>query len=143
LEFLVAGAVGIPHKIISGAPDNIQWLGDIPRSKVPDYYEKADVFILPTISDGFAITQIEALSFGVPAIVTPNCARIVEDGKTGFVIPASDTSALIEALKRFLEHPDWISQMRPQCLSIRDRFSLDAHSLRLKSILTERLTNNS
>jgi glycosyltransferase involved in cell wall biosynthesis len=140
VEFLVAGPIDIPHKILSNAPDNIQWFGNIPRSQVEGYYQMADIFVLPTISDGFAITQIEALSFGLPVIVTPNCARVVGDGKSGFVIPPSDSAMLAEAVKRFIENPELIHEMKPHCYAISKDYTLDAHSRKLERILCERIS---
>jgi glycosyltransferase involved in cell wall biosynthesis len=139
VEFIIAGPIGISDRIISEAPGNMLWEGNIPRSHAAEYYKKADVFILPTLSDGFAITQLESLSFGVPVIVTPNCAQVVENEKTGFVVPAADSKALVGAVKRFLKQPDWITYMRPHCLAISDAYSLDAHSRKLKTILSRRL----
>jgi len=54
---------------------------------VSDWYRSADVFVLPTLSDGFAITQIEAMSHGLPVIATPNCASVVENGVDGLWCP--------------------------------------------------------
>jgi glycosyltransferase involved in cell wall biosynthesis len=143
IEFLIAGPIGIPQAIVSQSPANINWLSNVPRSQVPECYQKADVFILPTLSDGFAITQIEALNYGLPTIVTRNCARVVENGKTGFVVSAYDSDAIVRAVRRFLENPDLIPFMRQHCLRILPRYSLEAHSRMFSSILTTHLNINS
>jgi len=60
---------------------------------------KADVFVLPTISDGFALTQLEAMSFGLPVITTPNCGDVVAHGEDGYIIPIRDPAALAAAIQ--------------------------------------------
>jgi glycosyltransferase involved in cell wall biosynthesis len=48
----------------------MKWLGPVTRHKAAEFYRDADVFILPTLSDGFAITQIEAQAHGLPVIAS-------------------------------------------------------------------------
>src|ERR1700731_974496 len=45
-----------------------------------DHYRQADVFVLPTLSDGFAFRQLEALARKLPVISSKNCAIVVRDG---------------------------------------------------------------
>ena len=49
--------------ILSSLP-SARVIGNVTRSEVDRYYREADVFILPTHSDGYAITQLEAAAFG-------------------------------------------------------------------------------
>ena len=49
-------------------------------------YKAADVFILPTLSDGFAITQLEAQAYGLPVISSKTCGGIVENGRNGIIL---------------------------------------------------------
>ena len=45
-----------------------------------------DVFIFPTLSDGFGITQLEAMSYGLPVIASRNCGDIVQDQVNGLLL---------------------------------------------------------
>ncbi len=84
----------------------ITFHGSAARSKVADWYSKADVFVLPTHSDGFAITQLEAMAHGLPVIATPCCGEVVEDGKNGWIIPAGDPGTLVECLNKIAKDPE-------------------------------------
>ena len=42
-------------------------------------YRSADLFVIPTLSDGFAITQLEAMAHGLPVIATPHCAEVIAE----------------------------------------------------------------
>jgi hypothetical protein len=135
VRLLVAGPSGIRAEAQRAAPPNVHWLGQVPRGEAARLYQSADVFVLPTLSDGFAITQVEALAHGLPVIATPNCGDVVEDGRTGFLVPARDAAALAAAITRFVRDPQLAAAMRPACLESAARFSVDAFGERLLQIL--------
>jgi glycosyltransferase involved in cell wall biosynthesis len=135
VRFIVAGPLGIRAEAVRAAPPNIEWRGPTPRADAGRLYAEADVFVLPTISDGFAITQVEALAHGVPVIATPNCGAVVEDGRTGFVVPARDARALAAAIGRFLDNPALSASMQEACLEAAARFSVDAYADGLLAVI--------
>ena len=79
VEFLMVGPIqiNIPEDLRSNR--NIRWVGPVARNKVRNYYEQADVFILPTLSDGFALTQLEALAHRLPVIASRQCGDVITD----------------------------------------------------------------
>ena len=58
----------------------------VTRKQAAEFYRDADVFILPTLSDGFAITQLEAQAHGLPVIASKNCGKVVENGVNGIIL---------------------------------------------------------
>jgi glycosyltransferase involved in cell wall biosynthesis len=139
VEFVVAGEIGVPKKIVDSSPGNMRWLGPVPRSDVQRLYQDADVFVLPTLSDGFAITQLEALANGVPVIATPNCGRVVEDDKSGFVIPHGDADALVSAIESFICDRSLRQRMSEACRERASKFSLAAYAEYLLGAIESRL----
>jgi len=135
VEFIVAGEIGVPRKVIDSSPGNIQWLGPLPRPEAQRLYEDAGVFVLPTLSDGFAMSQLEALANGVPVIVTANCGRVVEDGKSGFVVSHGDVDALASVIRRFIYDRSLSSRMSEECRKRATDFTLDAYGSRLMEIV--------
>jgi glycosyltransferase involved in cell wall biosynthesis len=101
VEFLLAGPIGISDQALSTFPPNIKLLGRVTRDRLGEVYRRAHVFVLPTLSDGFGITQLEAMAHGLPVIATPNCGRVVTNGLDGFIVPARDREALVDAIFRF------------------------------------------
>ena len=96
-----------PHgPLPDSLPETITFHGSAARSEVVNWYSTADVFVLPTHSDGFAITQLEAMAHGLPVIATPCCGEVVEDGKNGWIIPAGDPGALVECLNKITKDPE-------------------------------------
>ncbi len=59
-----------------------------------------DLFIMPSRSEGWGLAALEAMAFGLPVIAsnTGGLAEIVEHGKTGWLIPPGDPSALAAAI---------------------------------------------
>jgi glycosyltransferase involved in cell wall biosynthesis len=88
-----------------------EYIGQVPRSSVQSEFLAADVFVLPTLSDGFALSHLEALACGVPVITTPNCGSVVRDGVDGVIVPIRDPVALANAIEKIITNPDLRSRM--------------------------------
>lgn len=90
---------------------NIHWVGPLPRSAVAAAYASADAMILPSLSDGFAITQLESLANQCPVIASRNCGDVVEHGVNGWLLknlePETIAAAILEAMetRNQLPHP--------------------------------------
>ncbi len=134
--FDIVGPVEIRPAAVDAAPANLRWHGPLPRSRAAAMFAAAQVFVLPTISDGFGIAQLEALAHGLPVIVSPNCARIVADGVTGHIIPPRDADALAEAILSFIKDPARAAAMAPACRRAAAAFTLDAYGAQLAECLT-------
>lgn len=110
----------------------VRWTGPVPRSEVSHLYNEADVFILPTISDGYAITQLEALSHGLPVIASPFCGPAVIQGENGWILDNLEPSSLVEALRRaLLTNPP--SNFSRQEFTLRELASALTHRTRSSS----------
>ena len=81
-------------------PPNIHWLGF--RADVADILRQADIFLLPSVSEGFSISTVEAMMAGVPIIATRSGGpeEILSDGETGLLIPTKDPDAIVSAVER-------------------------------------------
>jgi glycosyltransferase involved in cell wall biosynthesis len=133
-RFDVAGPISIADKHVVTAPPNVTFHGAVTRDRVREFYREADVFVLPTISDGFAITQIEAMAHGLPVVTTPNCGEVVRHGIDGFLVPVRDASALANALTTLADDPERLQAMREAARENVGRFGLDALDQNLRTI---------
>jgi glycosyltransferase involved in cell wall biosynthesis len=75
---------------------NVHWLGHV-ADPVP-LLQSADVFILPSIQEGFGLATYEAMATALPVIVTTNAGASPQDGMHGFVVPIRDPAALADRL---------------------------------------------
>lgn len=82
---------------------NVHFLGF--REDVGDILRQADIFLLPSVSEGFSISTVEAMMAGVPVIATRSGGpeEILENEQTGLLIPPADASAIVAALKRMTD----------------------------------------
>jgi glycosyltransferase involved in cell wall biosynthesis len=78
------------------------YVGQVPRSRVIDEFRQADVFVLPTLCDSFALVHLEAMACGVPVVTTPNCGSVVRDGVDGFIVPIRDAAAIADKVELLL-----------------------------------------
>lgn len=128
VEVLVAGIVIISDQAARSAPTNVKLLGRVPREKALELYATSDVFVLPTISDGFAITQLEAMSFGLPVITTPNCGDVVSDGVDGYIIPIRSPEALADRIQQLAEDRAKLAELQTSARLKSKLFTLDRYT---------------
>ncbi len=93
VQLTLAGTSQLDPQAWAAAP-NIRWLGPVPRSQVAGLYRQAHAMILPTLSDGFAITQLEALAYNCPVIASPFCGEVVTPGVNGWLLPSLEPEAI-------------------------------------------------
>jgi starch synthase len=78
----------------------IDWSPGLPHAALAERLRSSDVFVLPSLEDGFARTVSEALACGIPAVVTPNtgAADFVKPGQNGDIVPIRDPAAIARAI---------------------------------------------
>jgi len=77
------------------------------------YLCAADIFVLPSRSEGFSNAIIEAMAASLPVVATNvgGNAEAVIDGVNGFIVRSEDTEALAEAIERLLSNPQLAKDM--------------------------------
>ena len=138
IHFNVVGPMGISQEALKSAPPNMTFHGSVTRDRTREFYESADIFVLPTLSDGFALTQLEAMTHGLPVIATPNCGEVVTDGVDGLIVPAGDSMALAEAFQLLIQDPERLRAMSRETSMTSGRFGLESLHQNLAA-LTQRL----
>lgn len=104
------------------------------------YFTQSDVFVFPTYYHGetFGLVLLEAMEYGLPCISTfeGGIPSVVEDAKTGFLVPQRDANVLSDKMAYFIEHPEMRSVMgdngRKRFLSC---FTIDKFEQHLRDIL--------
>jgi glycosyltransferase involved in cell wall biosynthesis len=90
----------------AGVAERVHFLGAVPHVELPRVLGAADLFLLTTEPpESFGIVLIEAMACGLPTIVTeyPGVRAVVEDGKTGLVVPRGDPEAVASGMRRLIE----------------------------------------
>jgi glycosyltransferase involved in cell wall biosynthesis len=111
----------------------IKWLGPMPRPKVARFYREADVFIFPTLSDGFGLTQLEAQSWKLPVIASRFCGEVVQHGRNGVLLEEVSPEAIAEVVSELLRSPQRLAEMSRHSY-VREEFSLKALAASLSQL---------
>jgi len=92
---------------------NVRFAGQVDPDEVCSWLKVADVFVLPSFLEGFPCSLIEAMSAGLPSVVSdiPANQQLVKDGEQGLLVPAGDAKATAKSLKRLFEDPHLRTQM--------------------------------
>ena len=87
------------------ANKNINFLGKM--SDMKSIYLKSDIVILPSWREGLSKSLIEAASMSLPIITTnvPGCKEIIENNKSGILVPLKNKLLLKEAIKKLIKNP--------------------------------------
>ncbi len=100
IEFWFVGPAQVEIAVDLGRSPRVRWLGPVPRYATNRFYRDADVMILPSYSDGFGLTQLEAQAWHLPVIASRFCGEVVRDDENGFVLPVITGPAIAAALRR-------------------------------------------
>lgn len=98
-------------------------------------YNEAHVFVLPSIDEGFGQVVMEAMSAGLPVIVTENVGSAdgVENGKDGFIVPIRSSDAIAEKIKFFYDNQEKLKEMSRAAIEKSKLYSPEAFTKRMIS----------
>lgn len=99
-----------------GLQDNVKFLGYLPESEKISAFVSADIFVFPTLYEGFGIGFLEAMAAGLPIITTDVAGNkeIVENGKNGILVKPKDSGQVYSAVLKLLSNSRIRSKMRPE-----------------------------
>lgn len=111
-------ARGVPHRVlVIGEGPARDWFADrVPEAvftgfQAGDDLGRAvagmDIFFMPSVTETFGNVTTEAMAAGVPVVAAnaTGSVDLVEDGKTGFLVPPQDVTAYADAIQRLIEDP--------------------------------------
>jgi glycosyltransferase involved in cell wall biosynthesis len=86
----------------------VYFIGSVSNSLVPEYMAGADIFVLPSLSEGFPVVLLEAMASGLPIISTNvrGIPEIIEDGVNGFIVEPKNPRQIAEKLTILLSSPE-------------------------------------
>ena len=114
LELTIIGTGDLENKLRSIAPDNVKMIGTVQNSLLPKYYQNADVFVLPSLSEPYGLVVEEALNNGTPVLVSHmiGCQdNLVAANNAGLVFQLDDENDFEEKLSMIC-NPDCYNKIR-------------------------------
>ncbi len=86
----------------------VTWCRPMPQEELAEHYRRASVLVSPSLYEAFGMPLVEAMAAGIPVVASRvgGMTEIVEDGRTGRLVPANDPGALAEAICDALADPE-------------------------------------
>jgi len=90
-----------------GVRDHVIFAGGTTTSELLEWMSESDVFVFPSLSEGFGLAILEAWAFGLPVVASRAGAipEVVEHGRTGLLVPPGDPTALADGINALLSDP--------------------------------------
>lgn len=115
VELFLAGGYDTTIPIYQQYRDrqNIHFLGFVTRDVLANLYQKCDVFVFPTLGEGYGLVILEALSCGVPCVVSDLAGGddAIIDGYNGFRFIGGNDVDLQEKIRWLIDHPNQLPEM--------------------------------
>ena len=125
-----------------GLGNNVRFAGRVEPAEVPSWLRIADVFALVSPSEGFPCALAEAMSAGLPAVVSdiPANRQLVDHGQHGLLAPVGDVEAIAAAILRLLEDGELRASMgRAARARVLDNYSTEKVVDRYETLFRETL----
>jgi glycosyltransferase involved in cell wall biosynthesis len=102
---LLLGSGPLEEELKQAAPEGVQFCGS--QADVAPYLQAADLFVLPSASEGLPVSMLESMACELPCVVTRVGGNpdVIEHGANGWLIPPDDVEALQTALQTLMLDP--------------------------------------
>lgn len=107
---------------------NVHIEGFHPQEELKRFYSASDVFVHPTSYDVWGLVVNEAMSVGLPAIVSDHCVaglELIKDGENGCLIHMGDDKRLCDKVKNLHDNPEFYKQMSRNSLSTITEYTIE------------------
>jgi glycosyltransferase involved in cell wall biosynthesis len=120
-----------------GVSSSVRFVGSITDDCLQKHFEKADVFAMPSTREGFGLVFLEAMSFGLPIIASPERGAnyVIKDGENGLSVPANSPGSVAAAIEKLMDD-EYRESLREGALQdVAERFSFTRFCDDLEKIL--------
>lgn len=138
IELVVLGSLLAPYSFYEKQLQGFTYEGTKPHAEVLELMKSCDIFCLPSIVEGRALVMQEAMTQGLPIIITPNTggADLVEEGKTGFLVPIRSPEAIAEKIEWFIKNREQIPYMSECAYKKASEYTWDNYGKKVVNSIT-------
>jgi glycosyltransferase involved in cell wall biosynthesis len=120
--------------------ENVVLMGHVPQSRLKEVMSQSHVMVLPSLEEGLALVQAQALACGCPVIGTHNtgASDLFSDGVEGFIVPPRDPDAISNRLQQLADEPDLRQKMSRNAIkAVRNIGGWSAYGEKFAAVLDE------
>lgn len=123
---------------------NVRIYGRVSEDKLEELFALSDIFVFPSLWEGFGMVLIEAMYHKLPIITTDAGAipYLVKDGQNGIVIPPGDPENLAASIKRLIDSPDLRRKFAESNYMLAKMFDWNKSFSRIECYLREELNSS-
>lgn len=112
-ELHLYGTYFLPEKLRHGLPQNVRFFGNVQHQELMSIYKRANVFVNPTLADGFGMVITEAMANGLPVLASRNSGApdLIEHSIDGLLMEAGNKNDLIEKMLWCYRHSNELLEM--------------------------------
>jgi len=118
LKLLIVGGGSLENRLKNlakelGIWNKVTFTGRVPFEEVPKYHNMLSVSVSVSESESFGVAVVEAMACGKPVVVSNvgGLPEVVEEGKTGFVVPPRNPEEIAKAIERLILNKDLREKM--------------------------------
>ena len=113
------------------------WIASMSNSEILILMRTHDVFVFPSLFEGYGLVISEAMSQGTPVITTDRTcgADFIRDGENGWLVNAGDSMSLVEKLKTILEQPTCLEKVGQEAMKTAEAMPLSLYGDRMAKVI--------
>jgi glycosyltransferase involved in cell wall biosynthesis len=123
------------------AHPSVQVLGH--RNDLPDLMRKCDLFVLPSVEEGFGLVCVEAIGSGAVPLVSTACTDVCQHMENSLVHPVGDVAMLTEHITMLYEDRALLQRLRTSCIKMAPSCTWTAAGVRLLDVYRDVLRSRS
>ena len=129
VTFVLAGDGPLAGDVRAAEGSCLRWVGRLGREDTAALLSQADLMCLPTRSEGFSTTLLEASACGCPSLVTDvgGARELIPDERYGHIMPDATAETVVREVRALCGRREDLRSMGQRCCElVRERFSWDA-----------------
>ncbi len=132
-----------PCAVLDRELRSVRWIASCPHGQVLEEMAAHDVFVFPSLFEGFGLVLLEAMAMGLPIITTAHTAGpdLVREGIDGYIVPIRDAPAIAARLATLQAEPERRREMSDQARRRSRAFTWDEYEQTLSACVSQAMAN--
>jgi glycosyltransferase involved in cell wall biosynthesis len=139
IELTIIGSRVAHCAPLDAALQKYRYIPSLPHHEILKEMDRHDVFVFPSLFEGFGLVILEAMARGIPVIATTHTAGpdVITDGEDGYIIPVRSSQAIAEKLEMLANDSDLLNRFKTAALKKARLFSWATYQSKLSALLND------